>query len=110
MQNGNWIEMLSLNRIKYDIKMLDGSKKEGFLRFTKSQSDRYSELIKSKKDFTYAELSEIALNPDVNNVAFTLQQIEESLDLDEQKLLCQIWIDNKIANPRLSKNLDPNFF
>lgn len=110
MQNGNWIEHLSLNRIKYSITLADGSKKEGFLRFTKSQSDRYADLIKNKKDFTYAELSEVALNPDPNNIVFTPQQIEESLDLDEQKLLCLLWIDNKVANPRLSKNLDPNFF
>lgn len=114
MQNGNWIEMLSLNRIKYDIKMSDGSKKEGFLRFTKSQSDRYTQLLKEKSENKEIlgpdEILDIALNPEENTVVFTKEQINQSLDIDEQKLLSTIWMNKKIIEPRLSRELDPNFF
>ena len=114
MQNGNWLEMMSLNRIKYSIKLADGSIKDGFLRFSKSQSDRYTKLIKEKSEnkeiLMSDEILEIALNPDENNMTFTIQQINDSLDLDEQKLLSTIWMQKKIIEPKLSKELDPNFF
>ena len=114
MQSGNWLEMMSLNRIKYNIKMSDGSKKEGFLRFTKSQSDRYTKLLKEKSEnkeiLSPDEILEIALNPEENTIVFSKEQINETLDVDEQKLLSTIWMQKKIIEPRLSSSLDPNFF
>lgn len=114
MQSEKWLEMMSLNRIKYDIKLSDGSKKEGFLRFTKSQSDRYTKLIQEKSEnngiLGADEILEIALNPEENSVVFTIEEINKCLDIDEQKLLSTVWMQKKIIEPKLSRQLDPNFF
>ena len=114
MQGENWLKMMSLNRIKYSIKLNDGSLKEGFLRFSKSQSDRYTQLLKEKgeKDEPLMpdEILEITLNPEADKDVFTREQINEALDIDEQKLLSTVWMQKKIIEPKLSRELDPNFF
>lgn len=114
MQGEKWLEMMSLNRIKYSIRMSDGSKKEGFLRFTKSQSDRYAKLLKEKSEKNDVlgsdEIAEIALNPEEQETVFTVEEINKVLDIDEQKLLSTVWMQKKIIEPKLSKELDPNFF
>lgn len=114
MQNGKWLEMMSFNRIKYNLTLTDGSKKEGFLRFTKGQSDRYAEYLEnvSKTDnlVKYNEVAEIILNPDVNKIEFTKEMIDEIFDLDELRILVDLWLEKKVLKPKLSKELDPNFF
>ena len=114
MQDGKWLEMMSFNRIKYNLTLKDGSKKEGFLRFTKGQSDRYSEYLEtvSKTDnlVKYNEVAEIILNPDINKIEFTKEMIDEIFDLDELRILVDLWLEKKVLKPKLSKELDPNFF
>jgi hypothetical protein len=109
MQTGEWLKPGALNTIHYTIKLADGTKKEGQLRFTKSQQERFRAFQNEEKQQSDVELCEIALNPNHEAPEFTIEQIEGALDLDQIVLLNRIWLDKKVANPRLSRDLDPKF-
>lgn len=109
MQKENWLVMQPLNKIQFDIALSDGSHKQGFLRFTRHQQKQYEEVTKNK-DADVVEIAEVILNPEPNVVTITRQQIDESLDLDEIKLLMKLWIEKKVVNPTFNQKLDPSFF
>jgi hypothetical protein len=109
MQIGEWLKPGPLNTLNYSIKLPDGTVKSGLLRFTKSQQERFQEYIKSENKQKDIDLCLIALNPDHEKAEFTLEQIEQSLDIDQIVLLNRIWLDKKMANPRLTRELDPKF-
>lgn len=105
----DWLVMGPLNKIQYNIELKDGTKKTGYIRFTKYQQQQHEAVIKSS-DNDVSQLAEIILNPEPNCCSFTKEQIEESLDIDEMRLLVGIWLNKKVINPSLSQRLDPGFF
>lgn len=109
MQKNNWLTALPLNKIQYSIELNDGTKKVGFLRFTKYQQQKH-EIIMNNSENDIVEIAEIILNPEPNVIEFTKQQIEESLDIDEIRFLINVWLNKKVINPTLSQKLDSNFF
>lgn len=109
MQKENWLVMQPLNKIQYDIVLDDGTRKQGYLRFTRYQQQQHEEISKNK-EADISEVASIILNPEPNKCEFTKQQIEEALDLDEIKLLVNVWLQKKVINPTLSQRQDPNFF
>lgn len=119
MQTGEWLKPGSLNTISYSIKLTAGNVKNGVLRFTKSQQERFQAFIEAGKEPTVPngldkskdlELVEIVLNPNHEAPDFTGEDIEGALDLDQVVLLNRIWLERKVGNPRLSPELDPKFF
>lgn len=109
MQTGEWLKPGPLNTLNYSIKLSDGTTKAGLLRFTKSQQERFQEYVKGGEKQKDIDLCLIALNPDHEKAEFTQEQIEESFDIDQIVLLNRIWLDKKMANPRLTRELDPKF-
>jgi hypothetical protein len=107
MQTGEWIKAGPLNSINYSIRLSDGTVKTGQLRFTKSQQERFLEFQRQEEGKTDLALSVIALNPVGDPLEFSEEQIEQSFDVDQICLLNRIWLDKKVANPRLTRELDP---
>lgn len=108
MQSGNWLTSGPLNTIFYKTKLPDGTVKEGQLRFTKYQADCFKEFhSESNKDRSHYALGEIVLNPDPEKREFTRDEIEAAFDIDQMQLLNKIWLDRKVADPRLSPVHDP---
>lgn len=109
MQKSNWLVMQPLNKIQYDIALADGTKKTGYLRFTRYQQQQHEEISKNK-EADIIEVASIIFNPVPNVCEFTKEQIEEALDLDEIRLLVNVWLQKKVINPSLTPKQDPDFF
>lgn len=112
MQTGEWIIPGQLNNITYKIKLPNGEIKEGPLRFTVSQKDRFDEFIKKQKEesFDNVKLAHIALNPVGDKEVISIEEIKESLDLDQINLLGQMWLERKIRAPKITPQHDPKWF
>lgn len=109
MQKDNWLIMQPLNKIQYNIVLSDGTKKTGYLRFTRYQQQQHEEISKNK-EADIVEVASIILNPVPNVCEFSKEQIEEALDIDEVKLLINVWLQKKVINPNLTMKQDPSFF
>lgn len=109
MQIGEWIKPGPLNTLLYSIRKTDGTVKTGQLRFTKSQQERFIEFQKKEEGRTDVALSHIALNPVSDPEDFSIEEIEQAFDVDQIRLLNAVWLDKKVGNPRLSRDLDPKF-
>lgn len=105
-----WLVMLPLNKIEYNIQLKDGTARKGLLRFTLYQQRRHEDLMKEIDSKTIYDLAELVLNPEPDKVDFTRAELEEALDIDEAKLLYNLWMEKKVIAPHLSKQTDPSFF
>lgn len=112
MQTGKWIVPGQLNSITYKIKLPSGEIKEGALRYTVSQRNRFQELVKKEAEegSKKIDLAHLALNPVADEENFSADEIESALDLDQIQLLGQIWLDKKVVSPKLTPELDPDWF
>ena len=86
------------------------------LRYTVYQHERMLEFQSKKiepkegENFLKAraeadlEVCHIALNPMPLNDDFSKEDINEMLDLDQQRILSAIWIEKKVLNPSTAPN------
>lgn len=109
MQNGKWLTAEPLGQVAYNITLADGTKKQGYLRFTRHQQKQHEEITKNK-EADIVEVASIILNPEPNKCEFTKEQIEEAFDIDQIRLLINVWLQKKVINPSLSQRQDPDFF
>ncbi|GAB1355441.1 hypothetical protein MASR1M12_41850 [Erysipelotrichia bacterium] len=110
MQTGEWLKPGTLNSIQYAFKMKDGTTRTGFLRFSKHQQEKFEAFHKMPDgDKSHAVLCEIALNPEPDKIDFSREEIDAIFDVDQMVILSKVWMERKVSNPRLSKELDPKF-
>lgn len=120
MPNNNWLEVIDNGYAQISVKI--GGKLIP-LRFTVSQQERLIELQAKQKeerekenssndDIVYSFLNKrtnddiecclIALNPLSDKTEYTREFIEENLDIDQIRLLSQIWMSRKVLTPSIT--------
>lgn len=129
MPNNGWFEIIDNGYSQISVKI---NNKVIPLRFTVSQQERLIQMQNRQKDELEKEADHnqeivtsflnkrtsddiecclIALNPLPDKTEYTREFIEENLDLDQIRLLSQIWMSRKVLNPSItsiSKELELN--
>ena len=120
MSNNGWIEIIDNGYAQISVKI---NNKVIPLRFTVSQQERLIELQGRQKEEAEKEQNQdkdvitsfltkrtnddiecclIALNPMPDKTEYTREFIEENLDVDQIRLLTQIWMSRKVLNPSVT--------
>lgn len=129
MPNNGWFEIIDNGYSQISVKI---NNKVIPLRFTVSQQERLIQMQNRQKDELEKEADHnqeivtsflnkrtsddiecclIALNPLPDKTEYTREFIEENLDLDQIRLLSQIWMSRKVLSPSItsiSKELELN--
>jgi hypothetical protein len=113
MLTGNWLQIGKLNNITVTI-----GKKAIVLQSTLGQVERYLDLTKKRDDSSKAEpeeklgdfrkvvadaadVLEVVLNPNPTEIQVSREEIMNSIDIDQMKLIIQVWVERKLYLPRL---------